>query len=76
VRRRSCAGDAESGDTTAQVATSEWLSRASPGNATDPVTPASRPQMIHRGGVLETANRYGLHCYTKEQFANFALWLE
>jgi len=38
--------------------------------------PGSQPQMFRRGGVLETAGGYGLYFYTKDQLANFALWLE
>jgi Domain of Unknown Function (DUF1080)/GMC oxidoreductase len=34
------------------------------------------PQMLHAGGALETAGGYGLYFYTKEQFADFKLWLE
>jgi choline dehydrogenase-like flavoprotein len=34
------------------------------------------PQMLRTGGAFETAGGYGLYFYTKEQFANFKLWLE
>ena len=36
----------------------------------------SQPQMLRFGNVMETSGGYGLYFYTKEQFANFALWLE
>ena len=48
-------------------------------NATDwqvVAQPGSGPQMLSFGGVFETSGGYGLYFYTKEQFANFKLWLE
>jgi choline dehydrogenase-like flavoprotein len=36
----------------------------------------SQPRMLRYGTVLETAGGYGLSFYTKEAFANFALWVE
>jgi choline dehydrogenase-like flavoprotein len=47
-----------------------------PADWTYAVQPGSQPQMRRVGGVLETASGYGLYFYTREQFANFALWLE
>ena len=38
--------------------------------------PGSGPQMLRFGSVLETQGGYGLYFYTKEQLANFKLWLE
>ncbi len=38
--------------------------------------PGSQPQMLRAGAVFETAGGYGLYFYTKEQFANFQLWVE
>src|SRR5438105_1136465 len=47
-----------------------------PADWTYAVQPGSQPQIRRVGGVLETLSGYGLYFYTKEQFANFALWLE
>ena len=38
--------------------------------------PGSQPQFLRHGPVLETVAGYGLYFYTKEQFANFAVWIE
>jgi hypothetical protein len=38
--------------------------------------PGTQPQMLRYGAVFEAAGGYGLYFYTKEQFSNFALWLE
>ena len=38
--------------------------------------PGSQPQMLRVGTVFETSGGYGLYFYTKEQFANFQLWVE
>ena len=47
-----------------------------PADWTYAVQPGSQPQIRTVGGVFETLSGYGLYFYTKEQFANFALWLE
>jgi choline dehydrogenase-like flavoprotein len=38
--------------------------------------PGTSPQMLIFGDVMETAGGYGLYFYKREQFTNFALWLE
>lgn len=45
----------------------DWTMLAAPGTG---------PVMQRLGSVLETSGGYGLYCYTKEQFGDFALWLE
>ncbi|MDE3074459.1 MAG: DUF1080 domain-containing protein [Chloroflexota bacterium] len=48
----------------------------SPGDWQLVALPGSQPQFLHHGPVLETVAGYGLYFYVKEQFANFALWIE
>lgn len=57
----------ESGFTPLSVDPADWQMVAQPG---------SQPQMLRFGTALETSGGYGLYIYTKEQFANFKLWLE
>jgi choline dehydrogenase-like flavoprotein len=57
----------DAGFASLSLATADWQLAAQPG---------SQPQMPRRGRVMETAGGYGLLFYTKEQFANFSLWLE
>ncbi len=60
-------GPQESGFTPLSLNPADWQLVAQPG---------SQPQMLRFGAVLETSGGYGLYFYTKEQFANFKLWLE
>jgi 3-keto-disaccharide hydrolase/GMC oxidoreductase len=57
----------DAGFTPLSLDPADWTSSAQPG---------SQPQMRRVGGVLETLSGYGLYFYTREQFANFTLWLE